>query len=50
MAAGGWRSFRVMQESYQHADAAGMLNVVESAETRPKPSERGTTDARANAK
>jgi hypothetical protein len=34
-----------MQESYQHADRAGMLNVVESAETRPKPSERGTTEA-----
>jgi hypothetical protein len=28
-AAGGWRSLEVMRHAYQHADAAGMMSVVE---------------------
>ena len=49
MAAGGSRSFRVMRESYQHADAEGMLSVVESTESRPNPEERGSEVAHAAA-
>ena len=45
MAVAGWRSSRVMRESYQHADASGMLSVVEPPESRPKPGESGTIEA-----
>ena len=50
MAVAGWRSSRVMRESYQHSDATGMLSVVEPSESRPKPSESGTNEAQAEAK
>ena len=41
MAVAGWQSPRVMRESYQHSDGAGMLSVVEP-ESRPKPQVSGT--------
>lgn len=50
MAVAGWRSSRVMRESYQHSDASGMLSVVEPAESRPKPSGSGTNEAQSEAK
>ena len=50
MAAGGWRSFRVMRESYQHADAEGMLSMVEAAESRPKREPSDTNLAQTNSK
>ena len=50
MAAGGRRWFRALRESYQHADEAGMLNVVESAETRPKSNGSGLNEAQENTK
>jgi len=36
-AAGGWRSLEVLRHAYQHADAAGMMSVVESPRTAPDP-------------
>ena len=36
-AAGGWRSLAVMRHAYQHADAAGMMSVVDSARIAPEP-------------
>lgn len=50
MAVAGWRSSRVMRESYQHADGERMLSVVESPESRPKRVESGTPVAHADAK
>jgi len=49
MAVAGWRSSRVMRESYQHSDGPAMLSVVEPFKSRPKPSESGTNEAQAEA-
>ena len=46
----GWRSSRVMRESYQHADGQGMLSVAEPPESRPNPRESGTPVAQSEAK
>lgn len=49
-AAGGWKSLAVLRSVYQHADAAGMLAVLEPPESRPKPRRRGTQTAQRRAK
>jgi len=36
-AAGGWRSLEVMRHAYQHADAAGMMSVVDNPRNAPEP-------------
>jgi hypothetical protein len=42
-AAGGWRSLKVMQSAYQHADAAGVFSVTENARTAPESEAPGLT-------
>ncbi len=49
-AVGGWRSLAVLRSVYQHADAAGMLSVVDPPESRPKARKIGTRKAQRNAK
>ena len=41
----GWRSLAVMRRSYQHTDAAGLLNAVQRPESRPNPDPGGTSVA-----
>lgn len=45
IAAAGWRSLAVMRRSYQHTDAAGLLNAVQRRESRPNPEPGGTSVA-----
>jgi integrase len=46
-AAGGWRSLKVMQSAYQHADAAGVLSVIEQGRTAPETGDAGHTQGTA---
>ena len=50
MAVTGWRSVRVIPESYRHADGARMLTVLDPAGSRPRAPEPGTDSAPAKAK
>jgi integrase len=52
-AAGGWRSLEVMQQAYQHADAAGLQRVLDEPRTAPEAEptrpNTGTPDSQATA-